>query len=173
MAAIKALDSTTLDTMRSIRHRIRSNGTSLRTWWTKSKPTISVNSSSRRITSFWFITFSFIIAYFVRHLSSVPHLAGTAQDLEQAQWLADNFLQFGLDEAVVIPYTVLLSYPDMEKPNKVYLLDDKSNVNFTTSGKQTPLLRPEENSPLVAPNFNAYSGTGTANSVRHYIILEK
>ena len=100
-----------------------------------------------------------------RHLSSVPHLAGTAQDLEQAQWVANNFLKFGLDEAVVIPYTVLLSYPDMEKPNKVYLLDDKSNVNFTTSGKQTPLLRPEETSPLVAPNFNAYSGTGIANSV--------
>lgn len=91
-------------------------------------------------------------------MSSVPHLAGTEQDLEQAKWLEQNFLNSGLDRVVVVPYHVLLSYPNMTQPNKVYLLDDKGNANFTTSGKQTPLSQPEENSPLAAPNFNAYSG---------------
>ncbi|XP_057377944.1 N-acetylated-alpha-linked acidic dipeptidase 2-like [Daphnia carinata] len=101
------------------------------------------------------------IESFLKHLRSVPHLAGTAEDSQQAEWLRDQFLEFGLDQATVVPYHVLLSYPDMEKPNKVYLIDSNGVANFTSSGKQMPLYSPEENSTLVAPNFNAYSGTGT------------
>lgn len=105
------------------------------------------------------------IDQYLKHLSSVPHLAGTDQDLQQAEWLRDNFNKSGLDRVVVVPYHVLLSYPNMTQPNKVYLLDDKGIANFTTSGKQTPLSQPEESSPLAAPNFNAYSGqTGEIES---------
>ena len=93
-------------------------------------------------------------------MSSVPHLAGTDQDFEQAEWLRQNFEDFGLDQAIVVPYQVLLSYPNMTQPNKVYLMDG-TVANFTTSGRQDPLYTEEERSPLVAPNFNAYSGTGT------------
>jgi hypothetical protein len=85
---------------------------------------------------------------------------GTDQDLEQAEWLRQNFEDFGLDQAIVVPYQVLLSYPHMTQPNKVYLMDG-TVANFTTSGLQEPLYAEEENSTLVAPNFNAYSGTGT------------
>lgn len=95
-----------------------------------------------------------------RHLTSVPHLAGTDQDLEQAEWLRQNFEDFGLDQAIVVPYEVLLSYPDMTQPNRVYLMNGTEAV-FTTVGLQEPLFAEEENSTLVAPNFNAYSGTGT------------
>lgn len=56
-----------------------------------------------------------------RHLSSVPHLAGTPQDLEQAEWVRDRFLEAGLDETKIVPYEVLLSYPKKESPNKVCL----------------------------------------------------
>ena len=97
-----------------------------------------------------------------RYISGVPQLAGTTQDLEQAQWVSDRFFEYGLDEVSVIPYQVLLSYPDVDNPNKVYLLDDKGGANFTTSGVQKPIFAPEEYSTLVMPNFNAYSGTGTA-----------
>ena len=98
-------------------------------------------------------------------MSSVPHLAGTEQDYEQAKWLHDNFLQSGLDRVVIVPYQVLLSYPNMTQPNKVHLLDDKGVANFTTEGKQTPLSQPEEFSESAAPNFNAYSGkTGIIES---------
>ena len=103
-------------------------------------------------------------------MSSVPHLAGTDQDLEQAVWLRDQFLDSGLDRATVVPYHVLLSYPDMEKPNKVYLMDSSGQPNFTTSGRQTPLFAQEEYSDLVAPNFNAYSGTGTIETVHIFLI---
>lgn len=103
---------------------------------------------------------------FTRNLTSVPHLAGTEQDFEQAEWLRTKFLEFGLDQATVVPYNVLLSYPDMKIPNKVYLLDSNGNANFTTTGRQPPLFAPEEGSPLASPNFNAYSGTGTVTSVK-------
>jgi len=33
-------------------------------------------------------------SYFIfRHLSSVPHLAGTAQDFEVASWVRDRFIE--------------------------------------------------------------------------------
>ena len=98
---------------------------------------------------------------FVRHLASVPHLAGTKQDLEQANWVADRFREYGLDEVTVAPYQVLLSYPKLDKPNKVYLMDEAGNAVFTTSGTQTPIYADEESSTEVMPNFNAYSAPGT------------
>ena len=87
-------------------------------------------------------------------------MAGTEQDFEQAEWLRQNFEDFGLDQAYVVPYEVLLSYPDMTQPNKVYLMNGTEAV-LTTAGRQEPLYAEEEYSPLVAPNFNAYSGTGS------------
>jgi len=96
-----------------------------------------------------------------RYLTNIPHLAGTAQDFEQADWLRKKFLEYGLDRVDVVPYKVLLSYPNMTEPNKVYLLNGTDQVLFNTSGRQKPLYSPEESSPLVPPNFNAYSGTGS------------
>lgn len=55
------------------------------------------------------------IESFLKHLSNVPHLAETEQDRQQAEGLRDQFLDFGLDQVTVVPYHVLLSYPDMEK----------------------------------------------------------
>jgi hypothetical protein len=98
---------------------------------------------------------------FHRYLSSIPNLAGTPQDLEVASWVRDRFVEGGLDEVQLVPYKVLLSYPDMSNPNQVSLLDSNGKVNFTTSGRQTPLFSSEEFSPLVQPNFNAYSANGT------------
>ena len=72
-----------------------------------------------------------------------------------------KFLEYGLDRVDVVPYKVLLSYPNMTEPNKVYLLNGTDQVLFNTSGRQKPLYSPEESSPLVPPNFNAYSGTGS------------
>lgn len=96
----------------------------------------------------------------------MPHIAGSQQDLEQAEWVRKKFIEYGLDKADVIPYRVLLSYPDKERPNKVYILDDDGNANFTTFGKQIPLFHPDEDSPLVMPNFNAFSRPGTVTSVK-------
>lgn len=89
-------------------------------------------------------------------------MAGKAQDFEQADWIRQTFLDYGLDQAKLFPYKVLLSYPNMTEPNKVFVLDEKGQIQFSTSGRQPPLHSPEESSPLIPPNFNSYSGTGTA-----------
>ena len=95
-----------------------------------------------------------------RILTSVPHLGGTPEDLSQAQWVREKFIEAGFDEATVVPYDVLLSYPDQEQPNKVYLLSEDGSVLFETSGTQTPIYAPEEGLPNIMPNFNAYSAQG-------------
>lgn len=98
----------------------------------------------------------------------MPHLAGTDEDFKTADWLRKKLLEFGFDSADLFPYKVLLSYPNMTEPNKVYLLDDSGKIRFKTSGRQPPLYSPEENSTLVVPNFNAYSGTGTVQVYNLY-----
>lgn len=98
-------------------------------------------------------------------------MAGTPEDLEVATWVRDRFLQNGLDEARLVPYKVLLSYPDKDRPNQVFLIDSLGQVNYTTSGKQTPLLDAAEFSPLVPHNFNAYSPSGTVQVVLNHIFL--
>jgi hypothetical protein len=52
-------------------------------------------------------------------LTEKPHLAGTPQDKEQADWVNSQWKQFGLDSVKTVPYNVLLSYPRMDKPNVV------------------------------------------------------
>ena len=107
--------------------------------------------------------------FYCRHLTSVPHVAGTIRDREQAEWLKDRFLESGLDEAKTVPYEVLLSYPRSDGVvNTVSLIDDQGNVRFETAGRQTPLGSPEESSPEVQVNFNAYSGNGIKEvNLRH------
>ncbi len=96
----------------------------------------------------------------IRHLTSVPHVAGTAQDLIQAEWVRDRFLEAGLDEAKTVPYEVLLSYPRPGVVNTVMLIDENENVNYTTLGQQPPLGIPQDSYNDVLWNFNAYSGNG-------------
>ena len=95
-------------------------------------------------------------------MTSVPHVAGTEQDLLQAEWVRDRFLKAGLDEVQTVPYDVLLSYPRPGVLNTVELIDEMDRVNFTTLGRQPALGTPQESYDKVLMNFNAYSGKGTA-----------
>lgn len=97
-----------------------------------------------------------------RTLTSVPHVAGTKQDKEQAEWVRDKLIEAGLDHVKTVPYRVLLSYPSAEKGvvNEVSLLDERGQVRFATVGKQPALGAPEESSDEVLPNYNAYSAGG-------------
>jgi hypothetical protein len=54
-----------------------------------------------------------------RHVTKIPPLAGTAEDWARAKWIRDQWLDSGLDSVQIIPYDVLLSYPDPQQPNKV------------------------------------------------------
>lgn len=98
-------------------------------------------------------------------MTTSPHVAGTAQDLLQAEWMRDRFLEAGLDEAKTIPYDVLLSYPQPGVMNTVSLIDDQGRINFTTAGRQLPLGSPEEFSEEILHNFNAFSASGVVEVI--------
>ncbi len=103
-----------------------------------------------------------------RKLTSVPHVAGTVRDKEQAEWVRDRFIQAGL-EAKTIPYEVLLSYPSTDGTvNQISIIDDQGGVRFETVGKQPPLGAPEESSEEILPNFNAYSAPGVVEVIFIY-----
>ncbi|XP_046656100.1 N-acetylated-alpha-linked acidic dipeptidase 2-like [Daphnia pulicaria] len=105
----------------------------------------------------------------LRYLTSTPHVAGTAQDLLQAEWMRDRFLEAGLDEAKTIPYDVLLSYPRVGVMNKVSLIDEQGRINYTTAGRQPPLGSPEEFSDDILHNFNAFSANGVVEGNVVYV----
>ena len=99
-------------------------------------------------------------------------MAGTVQDLEQAEWVRKRFIEAGLDEAKVVPYDVLLSYPRPGTVNTVSLIDKQTNVvNFTTIGLQPQLGTPQNVYDQVLANFNAYSGNGFVEVLLHIYLL--
>jgi len=103
-------------------------------------------------------------------LSRVPHISGSPEDLEGAQWVQQQFLDYGLDEAKLAIYDTLLSFPNRSSPNQISLVDANGQAIFTTSGKQPALYASEESSTRVIPNFNAYSGPGPAEVCIVFII---
>ena len=94
-----------------------------------------------------------------RDLTEHPHLAGTPADKQQADDLAKFWEDNGL-QSVVVPYDVLLSYPDPDNPNRIELQDGSGNVLYTTQLVEK-IVRPEQDHPDVVPPFNAYSAPGT------------
>lgn len=107
-----------------------------------------------------------------RKLTSVPHVAGTVWDKEQAEWIRDRFLAAGMDEAKTVSYEVLLSYPKDGVLNLISLIDDQGRANFTTEGKQPALGAPEESSSDVLVNFNAYSYPGVVEACHYKNIFQ-
>ena len=100
-----------------------------------------------------------------RELTSIPHLAGTPADEEQADLLVKFWEDAGL-KGVKVPYNVLLSYPDKNNPNRIELQDGSGNVLFTTQLEEK-IVRPEQNHPDVVPPFNAFSAPGTPKVSDH------
>ena len=96
---------------------------------------------------------------FFRTLTARPHLAGTPADKEQAEEIKQFWEDQGL-KSWLTPYTVLLSYPQADNPNKIELRDGSGNVLFTTQLVEK-IVRPDQNQSDVVPPFNAYSGRGT------------
>ncbi|XP_018020759.1 putative N-acetylated-alpha-linked acidic dipeptidase [Hyalella azteca] len=98
----------------------------------------------------------------LRYLTSAPHVAGTAEQADTAQWVYDQWLQQGLVDVKTIPYEVLLSYPDENNPNRVRLVSKTDgSVVFESVFRQEPLYAPEEADPRVLHNYNAYSAAAT------------
>ena len=100
-----------------------------------------------------------LIICIYRKLTEKPHLAGTEEETELAQYLSKVWTDQGLDHVTLTPYRVMLSYPNESDPNFVELLDANGTMKYR-SYEREPILTPEENKTGVVPPFNAYSAKG-------------
>ncbi|XP_078600616.1 glutamate carboxypeptidase 2-like [Branchiostoma floridae x Branchiostoma japonicum] len=64
------------------------------------------------------------IEEFLRILTQKPHMAGTQDGHDLADYVRRTWLDQGLDSAHIAPYDVLLSYPHPDRPSYVALLDE-------------------------------------------------
>ncbi|KAG7470918.1 hypothetical protein MATL_G00118940 [Megalops atlanticus] len=99
------------------------------------------------------------IRQYLRKFTRLPHLAGTEQNLHLAQQIRDEWLQFGLDSVEIVPYDVLLSYPNQTNPNYISIIDDRGKEVFNTSLSE-PVPVGYENISNIVPPYNAFSAKG-------------
>lgn len=92
-------------------------------------------------------------------LTDKPHLAGTEENHELARKVKEHWENAGLDHAILTPYNVMLSYPNMDDLNYVELLDASNNTQYKSNLRE-PTLTPEENKTGIVPPFNAFSAPG-------------
>lgn len=95
----------------------------------------------------------------LRKFTRLPHLAGTEQNLRYAEEIRDEWLQFGLDSAELVPYDVLLSYPNKSQPNYISIVDGLGREVFNTSLAE-PAPAGYEDVPNVVPPYSAFSAKG-------------
>ena len=101
-------------------------------------------------------------------LTKQSHMAGTAQNYELAEYIAQKFLEFSFDDVKVTNYSVRLPYPDQNKPNSVKLLDSTGGVKHICKTTETPLTEFEKTHP-TSPLFNAHSKPGTVKRPYVYV----
>ncbi|MED6257585.1 hypothetical protein ATANTOWER_027473, partial [Ataeniobius toweri] len=63
----------------------------------------------------------------LRKFTRLPHLAGTEQNLKYAEQIMKEWQDFGLDSVEMVPYDILLSYPNKSQPNYISIVDHIGN----------------------------------------------
>ncbi|UJR30769.1 hypothetical protein I4U23_018289 [Adineta vaga] len=99
------------------------------------------------------------------------HLAGTEDDRNEAESIANRWRKHGLD-VTIHPYDVLLSYPDAVQPNFVSIMDSNNDIIFQSNGSEPVYDEDDKSLPfhnIVRP-FLAYTPNGTVKSPRLYYI---
>ncbi|KAM9318498.1 N-acetylated-alpha-linked acidic dipeptidase 2 [Pholidichthys leucotaenia] len=95
----------------------------------------------------------------LRKFTHLPHLAGTEQNLKYAEQIKKEWEQFGLDSVEMVPYDVLLSYPNNSQPNYISIVDHLGNEVFNTSLAE-PVPRGYEHISDIVPPYSAFSAKG-------------
>ncbi|KAM9657896.1 N-acetylated-alpha-linked acidic dipeptidase 2 isoform 1-T1 [Trichechus inunguis] len=108
------------------------------------------------------------IKSFLRSFTKLPHLAGTEQNLLLAKKIQTQWKKFGLDSATLVPYDVLLSYPNKTKANYISIVDEHGTEIFKTSYLE---LTPDgyENVTNIVPPYNAFSAQGSPEGDLIYV----
>lgn len=101
------------------------------------------------------------IEEYLRELTKVPHMATTEGDEETVKFMLKRWQdpETGLDEAWREEYSVYLSFPDPNNPNKVTVVDGSGSVLHTVREKEKPYTPDQEQSDVVQP-YAAYSPAG-------------
>eukprot|EP00064_Thunnus_orientalis_P018319 superscaffoldBa00004180_g18416 len=103
---------------------------------------------------------SFVLAG-LRHrkFTRLPHLAGTEQNLRYAEQIKKEWQEFGLDSVEMVPYDVLLSYPNKSQPNYISIVDALGHEVVNTSLAE-PVPEGYEDVPNIVPPYSAFSPKG-------------
>jgi len=106
-------------------------------------------------------------------MTSFPHLAGTHGERELAEYIADTWRQQGLTSVRLVPYRVLLSYPDSANPSRVVIYDVRDDTTVFTSQLSEKMLHPDDNDTDVVPPYNVYTPSGIVTVLFHVYLLTK
>lgn len=92
----------------------------------------------------------------LKTLTAAPHMAGTPEDHQTAEYVAEKFRAAGL-ETQIVPYRVLMNWPKVVKV-EAYAPDGK----LLMSGPQREHVEgdPYQDDPRVVMPFNGSSGSG-------------
>ncbi|KAK5868520.1 hypothetical protein PBY51_009527 [Eleginops maclovinus] len=95
----------------------------------------------------------------LRKFTRLPHLAGTEQNLNYAEQIMKEWKEFGLDSVEMVPYDVLLSYPNKSQPNYISIVDQLGSEVFNTSLAE-PVPEGYEDVSNIVPPYSAFSPKG-------------
>ncbi|XP_060799309.1 N-acetylated-alpha-linked acidic dipeptidase 2 isoform X2 [Neoarius graeffei] len=95
-------------------------------------------------------------------------ILGTEQNLQLAEQIREEWLEFGLDSAELVWYDVLLSYPNTTRLNYISVVDEHGDEVIKSSVAESV---PEgyENVSDIVPPYNAFSAQGQPEGELVYI----
>ena len=98
----------------------------------------------------------------LHYLTSRPRVAGTEGEHEAVEYIASFWKGIGLVDVKVVPYEVMLSYPDPGFPSRVMIINGLNGEPvFTTRSVEKDLFAEGADRSGNMPPFNAYSASGS------------
>ncbi|XP_027901238.1 N-acetylated-alpha-linked acidic dipeptidase 2 [Xiphophorus couchianus] len=130
-------------------------------WFSKPSKATTNNhkTSSKYLVEFLDEMQSDLIRDHLRKFTRLPHLAGTEQNLKYAEEIMKEWQDFGLDSVEMVPYDILLSYPNKSEPNYISIVDHNGKEVFNTSLAE-PVPHGYEDVSNIVPPYSAYSPKG-------------
>lgn len=128
-------------------------------WFAKPSNTQNHKDSSHYLKDFLEEMKADKIREHLRKFTQLPHLAGTEQNLKYAEQIMKEWQMFGLDSVEMVPYDVLLSYPNESQPNYISIVDHLGNEVFNTSLAE-PVPQGYEDISNIVPPYSAFSAKG-------------
>lgn len=95
------------------------------------------------------------IDQYLKHLTSTPHLAASPRNNELAEYVLEKWKKFGLEDVHLVPYDVLLSFPEQISIELISPYNQKLNLKEKSYKEDPDTQRTDVGIP-----YNAYSRSG-------------